>query len=287
MRKVFQEVTSDLIQTHPELYLLLGDIGVFGFKDAMRRSPNRVLNLGILEQGMVGFAAGLASRGAIPIIHSITPFIIERPLEQIKLDFGYQHLPGKFISVGASYDYTMLGATHHSPADVEIFLSVPGAEVWVPASENDLKKVLQSELPKKSLSYIRLSEQGANLSNFDSNGIKKLRDGSSGVCVAIGPTVDNVLEATEGLDHSVISWTALHNVRELLQLLKTEKSRSIKIVEPFYQGGTAALFAASDSDISIRHIGIPRRFIHRYGTLAQISTFVGMDTHSLRERILI
>jgi len=286
MRKVFQEVTSRLIDSHLNLHLLLGDIGVHGFSEIMNKHPNRILNLGILEQAMVGFAAGLASRGAIPIVHSIAPFIVERPLEQIKLDFGYQGLPGKFVSVGASFDYAKLGATHHCPADVEIFLSIPGAEVWVPAGNRDLESVLEVELPKLSLSYFRLTELGSEIEIRHVNGIAKVRHGFKGICVAIGPTIDDVLRATEGLDLSVISWTGLHNGPELIGSLQSELSRNVIVIEPFYQGGTASTFACLAHDFFVRHIGIPREYIHRYGSPTELKEFVGMDEQSLREKIL-
>ena len=86
----------------------------------VKRFPERVINVGIMEQTAVSLAAGLALESFHPIIHSITPFVAERPFEQIKDDFCYQGLGGTFISIGASYDYGTDGMTHHGPADVPI-----------------------------------------------------------------------------------------------------------------------------------------------------------------------
>ena len=101
MRKQFVTSVTRLLERDERVCLLLGDIGVFGFHDAFVRFPDRVYNVGILEQAMVSMAAGLASTGLIPIIHTIAPFLAERSLEQIKLDFGYQMLGGVFVTVGA------------------------------------------------------------------------------------------------------------------------------------------------------------------------------------------
>ena len=71
MRKALVEVVEEVIRSNENSVLLLGDIGVYGFRNALNDFPNRAFNLGILEQSMVGVAAGLASQGVVPIVHTI------------------------------------------------------------------------------------------------------------------------------------------------------------------------------------------------------------------------
>ena len=85
---------SDMIANHANTMLLLIDIGAFGFQNFMEKYPDRVKNIGIFEDGIVGVSAGLALSGLIPTVYGITPFIVQRSLEQLKLDYIYQRIIG-------------------------------------------------------------------------------------------------------------------------------------------------------------------------------------------------
>ena len=168
MRKQFARTAHEILNTNDQAIVLLGDIGVFGFMEAMRDHPDRILNIGILEQSTISLAAGLSIEGMIPIVHTIAPFMVERALEQIKIDFGYQRLRGNLVSVGGSFDYAALGCTHHCPGDVSILLSVPNAEIVVPGTAAEFRQLFRSEYNNASVTYYRLSES----ENSDSHDVK-------------------------------------------------------------------------------------------------------------------
>ncbi len=115
MRQRFTRVTSEALDSEPRLALVLADIGVDSFEHsgAMVRHPERVINVGIREQLMISVAGGLAQEGMRPVVHSYTPFLVERPFEQIKLDLGHQDVGAVLVSIGASYDAAARGA--HAP----------------------------------------------------------------------------------------------------------------------------------------------------------------------------
>jgi transketolase len=137
MRKQFASTLYEMMKTDENICVLLGDIGVFGFRKCFEEFPTRTYNIGILEQSMISLAAGLSKTDLIPVVHTITPFIVERALEQIKVDFGYQKLNGNFISVGNSYDYAGLGCTHHCPGDIAILSSIPGIQLVAPGNDKE------------------------------------------------------------------------------------------------------------------------------------------------------
>ena len=97
MRRKFGKIIDMLAKKDKKIYLLVGDIG-YGIFDAFRKNnPNQFYNLGICEQSLIGFASGLALQGLKPWVYTITPFLIERPFEQIKLDIDQQKANVKLV----------------------------------------------------------------------------------------------------------------------------------------------------------------------------------------------
>ena len=161
MKKAFIESVSEVFESHKETKIILGDIGHFGFKHIWedKKNKDRYFNVGILDQTMVGFAAGLSKSGSYPIVHTITPFLIERPFEQIKIDFGLNQLKGCFVSVGGAFDYSTLGPTHHSYSDLAFFSTIPDSHVFSVSSYPELRMALLDSVHNKRLSYIRMNRK--------------------------------------------------------------------------------------------------------------------------------
>ena len=90
MRKAMQETVREIIRNREDTALLLVDIGAYPFRDLLEQYPKRAKNIGIFEAGTVSLAAGLSLAGITPVLYGISPFIVQRALEQIKLDFVYQ-----------------------------------------------------------------------------------------------------------------------------------------------------------------------------------------------------
>ena len=109
MRRKFGKLIDKLAKKDKKIYLLVGDIGYGIFDDFRRNHPKRFLNLGICEQSLIGVAARMSLEGLKPWVYTITPFLIERPFEQIKLDIDQQNVNVKLVGYA---DYPTLGPTH-------------------------------------------------------------------------------------------------------------------------------------------------------------------------------
>tara|TARA_B100000161_G_scaffold57873_1_gene38236 strand:+ start:1494 stop:1985 length:492 start_codon:yes stop_codon:yes gene_type:complete len=109
MRRRFGKILNELANEDKKIILIVGDIGYGIFDDFRKNHSERFYNLGICEQSLIGFASGLALEGFKPWVYTITPFLIERPFEQIKLDINQQKANVKLVGFA---DYPTLGPTH-------------------------------------------------------------------------------------------------------------------------------------------------------------------------------
>jgi transketolase len=138
VRKAFAEAAEHIAIKDPRVLMIVGDeeAELGSFKN---KFPERFYNVGICEQSMIGLAAGLAISGFRPIVHTITPFLIERPFEQIKIDIDEQNLP--VILVGFS-DYPKHGATHRSLNPERLSMVFKNIQSFFPSSEEEAQKNL-------------------------------------------------------------------------------------------------------------------------------------------------
>ena len=290
MRDRFINVSGELLNERPDIAVVLADIGYSYFQHAgvIDRHPTRVLNVGIREQLLVGFAAGLALEGLRPIVHTYAPFLVERPYEQVKLDFGHQGLGAVFVSVGASYDAAAAGRTHHAPEDVALISTLPGWNVHVPGHPHEVEAILRSAAAGTGLDYIRLG----NAVNQDpiacSSGFTPVRRGSDRAVtvIAVGPSLSPVLKATADLDANVLYASTIRpfDAKTLREVLD---SPAVVLVEPYLAGTSAAEVSAALQEVPHRllALGVANSERRRYGTSSEHDRANGLDANGIRRSI--
>jgi transketolase len=290
MRHRMGKVVCDLIERDQNTALILADISTNYFVDVSKNFPERVINLGIMEQTAVSLAAGFALEGFHPIVHSITPFVTERPFEQIKDDFCYQGLGGTIISIGASYDYGTDGMTHHGCADVPILKTLPRMQICVPGASDEFEALLRQTYSNGAPTYIRTSVQQNNASRPTSFGKLYLeREGRDGVVVVVGPMLDRTLAAVEDLDLTVLyATTVVPFDEEALRQAVAKASSNVILVEPYYEGGLVQNIAKALKAIPARieAIGVPRHILERYGPPERHDREIGLTAEGIRTRII-
>ncbi|GGZ16496.1 transketolase [Streptomyces olivaceoviridis] len=290
MRDRFAPVVSRLLEEDPRVAVVLAEIGRDGFREAERRHPDRVINVGIREQLLVGAAAGLALTGLRPIVHTFASFLVERPFEQVKLDLGHQGTGAVLVSAAASFDWPAGGFTHMAPGDVALLDTLDGWTVHVPGHPDEAETLLRHAVAAgDDRVYVRLSVQSNRQGRvIDGRHFVTVREGRSGVVVAVGPMLDAVLAATEGLDVTVLYATTVRpfdaaGLRRATQAAGTD----VVLVEPYLTGTSTAAVSEALADVPHRvlGLGVARRELRRYGTVEDHVAAHGLDAATLRERI--
>ncbi|MFD8461889.1 transketolase family protein [Streptomyces antimycoticus] len=295
MRERFASVVSRLLDDDPRLAVVLAEIGKDGFTDAARAHPDRVINVGIREQLLVGVGGGLALTGMRPILHTFASFLVERPFEQVKLGFGHQGVGGVLVSAAGSYDWPAGGYTHMAPGDVALLDTLDGWTVQVPGHPDEAETLLRdaAEAGDDSV-YVRLSAHSNSAPRDIAPGrFLTVREGRGGVVIAVGPMLDSVLRAVEGLDVTVLYATTVRPFDE--RTLRATAGAAagagaavdVVLVEPYLAGTSTAVVndALADRPHRVLGLGIARRELRRYGTIDEHLAGQGLDPASLRERI--
>ncbi|GAB3498200.1 transketolase [Nocardiopsis coralliicola] len=289
MRQAFLDTVAHAMESDPRIVLVLAEISRDRVGGAARRHPDRIVNLGIREQLQIGTAGGLALSGLRPVVHTIAPFLVERPFEQLKLDLGHQGAGAVLGGTGGSYDYAEQGRTHQSPGDVALLDTLPGWTVHVPGHPDEAAELTAAALPGDSRVYLRLSETANTRPRPVGGGITAVRTGSPrslGTVLAVGPMLDRVLAATEGLDVTV-AYTATPRPFDragLNRLVAGAGQADVLVVEPYLAGTSAHEVAAALADRRHRQrsLGVLRDTeVRRYGTVADHDRVHGLDTASI------
>ncbi|TLQ42517.1 transketolase family protein [Streptomyces marianii] len=289
MRDRFISTTTRLLDEDPRLALVLADISGDGFRPAARAHPDRVINVGIREQLMIGVGGGMALTGLRPVVHTFASFLVERPFEQIKLDFGHQGVGGVLVSAGASYDWPAGGFTHMAPGDVALLDTLDGWNVHVPGHPDEAEALLREAVPGDDRVYVRLSLQSNEQARpVDGTRFTAVREGRGGVVVAVGPMLDPVLAATGGMDVTVLYATTVRPFdASAVRRAAGRGSADVVIVEPYLAGTSTA--AVNDALADVPHrvlgLGVARRELRRYGRMDEHLAAHGLDPAGLRGRI--
>jgi len=278
MRQQFADTMLAVGQEDPELVVLVGDISHFILQPFAKACPGRYYNIGICEPTIVTMAAGLASVGFYPVMHTIAPFIVERPFEHIKLDFCYQKLGGNMITVGSAFDYANLGCTHHCYDDFALFKMLPGTQITYPACPTEFDTLFRQSYRNDALTLFRIPAQQHDR-DFAADDIQfgrgiRVTEGSNLTIITTGPQLSNALAAREAL--AGMAWDAeilyIHTIRPLdIELIRASVGKTghvLTVEEHMRSGGLGDDVLRGTVDIpGIRYasLAIPDTFITEYG----------------------
>ena len=153
MRRRFGEVISRLADEDDKIIVIVADIGYRVFDEFREKHPNRFINMGICEQSIIGAASGMALEGLKPWVYTITPFLIERPFEQVKLDIDQQNVNVNLVGFA---DYPFLGPTHTELDAKKMMQLFKNIKSFFPKDGNEAEKNILQAHERQGPSFISL-----------------------------------------------------------------------------------------------------------------------------------
>lgn len=287
MRKAMQTCVRKFIAENENSALLLVDIGAWPFHDLLESYPQRAKNIGIFEPGTVSLAAGLSLSGIIPTIYGISPFIAQRSLEQLKLDFVYQKTGGNFIVTGASYDFSTLGYSHYCPEDVATLKMLPGMEIVTPGSPEEFTELWNACHEDGKPTYYRMTDHCNSLNVPCCFGrASVLKKGYKCTVIAVAETLDKVWNVCKDKDVTVIYYTTVAPFDNQI-LSENCESGKVLLCTPFYMGTLIQEVVESldGRKVLIQECGVPNEVLRNYGTKDEKDQYCGLTEDNIRVKL--
>lgn len=141
-----------------KIVLLVADMGFGAINKFQEEFPDRVYNMGIMECGSVGIAAGMAMTGLIPIYYSMVNFLAFRAIEQIRNNVVFQNLNVKIIGTGANNYFEFLGHSHCCGQDDIKAMELVNMPVYNPYDESNTNfdKLVDEWITSPNAGYMRV-----------------------------------------------------------------------------------------------------------------------------------
>lgn len=275
-RNAFSETLVALGEADERVVVVNNDSIGSSKTDAFRdRYPDRLINVGIAEQNLVGVGAGLANAGKIPFVCSASCFLTGRALEQIKADVAYSNANVKLVGVSSGMAYGPLGPTHHSIEDFAWTRAIANMTVVAPADPVETAQAVRAAANMTGPVFLRLSRMGVPALYdgdyaFRFGKASMLRDGIDVTLIANGVMVTRVLEAATllaalGLEARVLNMATVRPIdREAVIAAARETGAIVTAEEHTTFGGLGSAIA----EVVVQTVPVPMRILGVPGVFA-------------------
>lgn len=204
-RESFSSTLVDVARSDERVVAVCNDsVGSSKLTDFAAEFGDRLVNVGIAEQNLVGVAAGLAATGLIPFVCSAGSFLSGRALEQVKADVAYSQHPVVLCAMSPGMAYGELGATHHSIEDLSWIRALPDIDLIVPADRHQTEQAIRQLASDPRPAYLRIGRFKVPDVTSPEDSLQRgrfnlARDGTDAIVVATGTLVSESLIAAERL----------------------------------------------------------------------------------------
>ncbi|MEE9237483.1 MAG: transketolase C-terminal domain-containing protein [Thermoplasmata archaeon] len=271
-----------------------------------KKFPDRLFNIGIAEQNMMGVAAGLAAAGKVAFACTYSVFGTAQVYNIIRQSIAYPSLPVKIFCSHAGLTVGPDGATHQMNEDISLLRSLPNMKVVVPCDGPEVAKAVDEAADIPGPLYCRFSRaRFPTITSpddpFEIGKATVMREGEDLTFIAVGIMVSRALEAAEELEKQgvrsrVINMSTVKPL-DIEAVLKAAKDTGGIVTgeEHTMYGGLGSAVAevvAQNYPIPIKIIGVPDTFgesgegfelLEKYGLTAQKMLKAAMDVIRRKE----
>ena len=266
----------------------------------MKKYPERVVNVGIAEQTMVGVAAGLALGGHIAFTANAVPFLLNRANEQVKNDVCYSETNVKMLGLNPGVVYGPLASTHHAIDDISILSGFGNVRIFAPCDLPEAAAIVTHAAQTDGPVYIRLDNAKLSVVHgadyvFVPGKPDVIRQGTRTVIIALGSVVGEALAACDALAADNISPTLvnLSSIRpldeEALLSILDRHDNVVTVEEHSLHGGigsaVAVLLAQQGRAKKLSMLGITKGEFAHYGTRKGIRKYYGIDAAGIEKTV--
>lgn len=288
MRRAFLNRVAEMIRNESDTTFFTVDIGMWAIRNVLRDFPERCTNVGIYEDAMMSIAAGMARRGLIPTIFGIQPYLIERTLEQIKMDLAYQKCGVNVVGTGAAVDYPKYGYSHYCAEDVSLIKMIPGIEFVAPGTANEFIQLFNRSYRNGHSTFFRISDHPNKKYDLEVEFGKAniIQTGSRATVIAVSILLDQVMEVCKDQDVTVLYYTTLEPF-DHKTLAENCPSGRILVCEPEYEGSLLYDIhkALPSRPLQIEQIAFPREIFRNYGTYEDKMKYYGFSTNEIQQKL--
>ena len=299
-RQAFAQTLVELAGVDERIVAVVNDsIGSSSLRDFSRQFPDRLINVGIAEQDMVGIAAGLASGGRVPFVCSPAPFLTGRALEQIKVDVAYSVHNVKLVGMSSGLAYGALGATHHSIEDFAWTRVLPNLVVIAPADPLETRQAVRAAAERDGPVFLRLSRMPVPAVHAPDYRLlfgvaAQLRAGEDVTLIANGVLVSRALDAADllaevGVSARVLNMATVSPIdAAAIEAAARETGRIVTIEEHSIIGGLGSAVAevvVRTHPVRVRMLGVPGIFAPT-GSAAWLLERFGLEPADIRDAAL-
>lgn len=295
MREEFSNFVAERAQKDSQFMVLSGDHGYALFDRIRAESPDQFLNCGIMEQGMIGFSAGLAHEGFKPLVYGLAAFIPTRVLEQIKLDLCHSKRNVVLVGDGAGLVYSTLGSSHHCGEDLGSLKALPHLSIYSPGDALELRACFQEAFEPSGPTYIRIGKgdrpqvNTQELSSTDPYFTHKTESKKT-LLVSTGAFLSVAHSAAKELKVSHLSVIRLTSVEEQLHSILKDYEKVITLEEHYPKGGLSSLVSESFHNTGTRApfisaMTLESKFAHRCGSHQYALSEHGLSDEEVFQRI--